>query len=258
MNEYDLEALSDLLKTNNLHLPSNLDDGNFLPSLAKANDIELDLAFEWLAEISNLPPFQLPRPILTSQIEERFRIFARGKLEDEPWLPFGLVGPLLMMGHYNPAAINSFLIPKELQVRYLIPYEQYQLLKSDVEERLKSNPLSDDHPFTFSHPCPRLQGLLAILDWFLDSLPYSDEEKEQLERNRHQLAAAKAMRWRDYKSLSRGYALALHYLATGEFCFNADLAPTQEYFPDALLEKHTVYPLYCGIKTIYLLSEDRY
>lgn len=258
MNELDRESLAEFLQAKNVVVPRLEKEGDFLPQLAKANEVELDFAFEWLAELANLPPFELPRPILHTQTEESFRHYARGRLEGEPWLPIGMVGPLFLMGHYNPAATQSFQVPKELQIRILVPYSQYELLLADFAQRVQSNPLSEDEPFLFSQPCPRMQGLLAILDWLLESLPFSEDEREQLLRNRHQLAAAKAMRWRDYKSLPRGYALALHYLATGEFCFNADFAPPQEYFPDALLEKHTVYPLYCGIKTIYLLSEDRY
>jgi type II secretory ATPase GspE/PulE/Tfp pilus assembly ATPase PilB-like protein len=49
----------------------------------------------------------------------------------------------------------------------------------------------------------------------------------------------------------------LRYLSTGEACFNAEHAPPQVIFPDSLLEKHAVYPLYCGVKTVFLLSAEK-
>jgi type II secretory ATPase GspE/PulE/Tfp pilus assembly ATPase PilB-like protein len=127
-----------------------------------------------------------------------------------------------------------------------------------VQNRLSIKPLTEKPPLDFSRLCPRSDGLLAILDWILEFAPHSPEEKERLDRNRHQLMAANAQRWRDFKVLPKGYALAVHHLQAGEFVFNADHAPAQDLFPDNLLEKHTVYPLYCGKKRVYLLSEDRF
>ncbi|MFV1994435.1 MAG: GspE/PulE family protein, partial [Verrucomicrobiales bacterium] len=51
--------------------------------------------------------------------------------------------------------------------------------------------------------------------------------------------------------------VALHYIAAGKpvLCFNPDDAPRQDAFPNLLLEKHCVYPVYAGKHRVYLLSE---
>jgi type II secretory ATPase GspE/PulE/Tfp pilus assembly ATPase PilB-like protein len=44
---------------------------------------------------------------------------------------------------------------------------------------------------------------------------------------------------------------------TGDPCYNPEEAPGQTMFPDSLLEKHGVYPLFCGRRRVYLLSSKR-
>ncbi|MGH8047222.1 MAG: GspE/PulE family protein, partial [Chthoniobacterales bacterium] len=39
--------------------------------------------------------------------------------------------------------------------------------------------------------------------------------------------------------------------------FSAEYAPAQNVFPDTMLEKHGVYPLYCGKGLVYLLCSER-
>ncbi len=60
-----------------------------------------------------------------------------------------------------------------------------------------------------------------------------------------------------FKSLPPGYGTALRYLCTRDFVFNPGLAPRQSEFSDNLLEKHGVFPLFIGRKTVYLLSSQK-
>ncbi len=59
------------------------------------------------------------------------------------------------------------------------------------------------------------------------------------------------------KSLPTGYNAALRHLCTGEACFNASLAPRQREFPDNLLEKHSLFPLFSGATVVYMLSSKK-
>jgi type II secretory ATPase GspE/PulE/Tfp pilus assembly ATPase PilB-like protein len=59
------------------------------------------------------------------------------------------------------------------------------------------------------------------------------------------------------KALPAGYGAALRHLCTGEAVFNASLAPRQTTFPETLLEKHSVFPLFVGAHTVYLLSSQK-
>ena len=227
-------------------------------ALAVENEIDSANALEWIADLAGMVPYELSRPACSTNAEDMLRAYGRGQAQDEPWMPFAVLGPLLIVGHYNPGAVESWRIPPEFLVRVVVPPAQYHALAEDVAQRLAIKALSNDPPVVPAKPCPRAEGLLSVLDWLLEFCPTPGQDRERLERNRHQLMAAKAMRWRDFKVLPRGYSLAVHYLTTGEFCFNADHAPPQDYFPEVLLEKHCVYPLFCGKKHIYLLSEDRF
>jgi len=258
VNDRDHEALSNLLTAHGISLTVSGEIDDFLVPTAAAQGITPESSLEWLAELSGLIPFALQRPSCSNRAENKLRLYGRGNLEDQPWLPFASLGPLVTLAHYNPAALFCWHIPQDLQLRVLVPRAQYEILHTDIQNRLSLRSLEDTDPFFPQRECPKTEGLLAILDWILESIPFAAEEKERLERNRHQLMAAKAMSWWDYKVLPPGYALALHHLSTGDFAFNAEHAPAQQYFPDSLLEKHTVYPLYIGHQSVYLLSEDRY
>jgi len=249
------------LEEKSIRLPSspNLEE-DIIGQIAQANEVDSKQALEWWAEQFGLPPFELPRSTCSTRAEGLLRSLGRAHAdpEEDPWLPFATLGPMLILAHYNPTSDAAWWICRDLQIRVTVPQKQYQVLKEDILSRISITPLSTEPPLQPERPCPRGDGLISILDWVLDFCPHTEEEQERLERNRHQLMAAKAMRWRDFKVLPRGYALALHHLSSGEFCFSGDHAPAQDYFPDALLEKHTVYPLYCGTNSIFLLSEDRY
>lgn len=255
--QIDPSALMEFLDANRGGSSKKVGD-NYLPPLAAQNGISPASSLEWFAELAGLTPYAMHRPTCTNHAEGKLRLLGRADDAPEPWLPFATLGPLVVVAHYNPAALASWKIPREFQLRVLIPLKPYQELYADIAGRLIGAPLSEASPLSVSRPCPKSDGLLAILDWVLETFPHTDEEKERMEKHRHQLHAAKAMRWRDYKVLPQGYCLALHHLLCGEPCFNADHAPTQTHFPDTLLEKHMVYPLYIGEEAIYLLSEERH
>lgn len=259
MSECNTAALANFFREQGLIFPPLVPGSpQFHEEMAQANGIEPGQALEWLAGLVNIPPFELPRPTCSTRAEKLLRSMAGGEVGAEPWLPFATLGPMLLLAHYNPLCINFWNIPPQFCLRFVVPQGQYNLLAGDVQGRLEIKPLGNREPLKVERICPRSEGLLAILDWILEFAPHTAEEKERLERNRHQLVAANAQRWRDFKVLPKGYALAVHHLQAGEFVFNADHAPAQDLFPDALLEKHTVYPLYCGTRKVYLLSEDRF
>lgn len=259
MSECNTDALAAFLSEKGLRFPE-IGPGSpqFHEHIAEANGVEPAQALEWLAGLVNLPPFELPRPTCSTRAEKLFRSMAGGESATEPWLPFATLGPMVLLAHYNPLCANSWGIPTDLSLRFVVPQVQYKALAADVKNRLDIKPLGNKTSLELPRLCPRMDGLLGILDWIIEVAPHTPEEKERLERNRHQLMAANAQRWRDFKVLPKGYALAVHHLQSGEFVFNADHAPAQDLFPDNLLEKHTVYPLYCGKKRVYLLSEDRF
>ena len=95
------------------------------------------------------------------------------------------------------------------------------------------------------------------LKWLLSEYPFRDDERERLQGCLEPLSAVAAANVVGLKSLPPGFGAALRRLCTGDAVFNPALAPRQSEFPDALLEKHGVFPLFVGRKTVYLLSSQK-
>jgi type II secretory ATPase GspE/PulE/Tfp pilus assembly ATPase PilB-like protein len=97
----------------------------------------------------------------------------------------------------------------------------------------------------------------AALRWLLAEYPFREEERERLTNALESLSGVAANHVIPVKALPAGYGAALRYLCTGEAVFNASLAPRQTTFPETLLEKHSVFPLFVGAHTVYLLSSQK-
>ena len=93
--------------------------------------------------------------------------------------------------------------------------------------------------------------------WLLAEYPFREEERERLTNALESLSGVAANHVIPVKALPAGYGAALRYLCTGEAVFNASLAPRQTTFPETLLEKHSVFPLFVGAHTVYLLSSQK-
>lgn len=229
-------------------------------ALARANGIPQDEALEWLAGIFQILPLDTLRTTCSTKAEAVFRRLAMtGNEDDEAWMPLGNVGPLLICAHYNPASAALWKIPIEFIVPVIIPQSKYEPLRKDIKERLDFTPLERTEPIDLSEPLPRGDGLQRILDWLLKEYPFDDDEevRSRLEQERQTLSPSSPADFTALKSLSRNLGLALYHLATDEPCFSADCAPPQTVFPESLLEKHGVYPLFCGPKIVYLLSHEK-
>ncbi|MFZ4681719.1 MAG: GspE/PulE family protein [Terrimicrobiaceae bacterium] len=227
--------------------------------LAHANGIPQEEALEWLAGVFQILPLDTPRTACSTRAEAVFRkLAAPGNEDDEAWMPLGNVGPLLICAHYNPASAALWKIPVEFLVPVLIPRSKYDALRKDITERLEFTPLESREPLALKDPLPRSEGLQRVLDWMLKEYPFEESEmRSRLEEEIRQAAASKPGDLYALKILPRSLGLALYHLSTDEPCFNAELAPSQTRFPEALLEKHGVYPMYCGRKVVYLLSSEK-
>ncbi|MEZ5299289.1 MAG: GspE/PulE family protein [Verrucomicrobiales bacterium] len=83
----------------------------------------------------------------------------------------------------------------------------------------------------------------------------AEDEREKLIRIYEEKGGKEITTYDDLSFLPRDIALAVYALHTGRPFFNPQDAPSQTAFPDALLEKHSVYPLFIGKKRVYLLSQ---
>jgi type II secretory ATPase GspE/PulE/Tfp pilus assembly ATPase PilB-like protein len=231
----------------------------FQESLAAANGVSAEEAMAWIAGVFELVPLASSRLLLPVGAESVFRSLAVGdeSMEKPPWLPLGKLGPLLIVGHYNPAATECWHIPGALVVKCLVKQSAYAALKDDLRLRLQARPLMLQEPLQISPPPARGSSPETMLKWLLAQYPLREEERTLLTDALGSLGGVTAADIMQLKSLPPGFGPALRHLCTGEACFNASLAPQQKEFPDALLEKHTVFPLFISAQVIYMLSTQK-
>lgn len=259
MTGQDLAALHDALRAKDL--VASLDTPEALADLhgglAQANSIPAEEVFEWLAKHFRLLPYRPTRPNLSVQTESLFRTLASETSADEPWLPVGSLGPLLIIGHYNPAAADCWGIPRQYCLPVLLTQTNYREYWELLEERLVARPVGADAVKPPSRDLEPSATPEKALRWLLENYPFREEERERLSSSLESLSGVSAEHVVSVKALPAGFGGALRYLCTGDAVFNASLAPKQSAFPDSLLEKHVVFPLYVGVRTVYLLSSQK-
>ena len=258
----DAQALYAALQERGLTAPLDTPENrkNLHAALAHANGVPEEHALEWLAKQFDILPVRTQRPSISVQVEGTFRQFAqdaRGP-DDEPWLPIGLIGPLLICGHHNPAANDTWDIPAPFIVRALLDEIQYGEYRQILDERIAARPISHKGAAAAS-PKPLEKGATpeTALKWLLAQYPFREDEKARLTEAMEALAGVPAIHVINAKSLPTGFGAALRHLCTGERVFNPSLAPRQSTFPESLLEKHSVFPLFIGARTVYLLSSQK-
>ena len=253
--------LPSALQSRGLTAPLDLPDNahNLHEALALANGVPSEDAFEWLASQFALLPCAPTRPSIAVQTENVFRNLA-GEIHgpgEEPWLPVGNIGPLLIAGHYNPAATARWGIPEQFTIGVLLSQKDYGEFRTLLDERLRAKPLSARVPHLDPRPLEKGASPENALKWLLSEYPFGEEERSRLETCLEPLSAVAAANVLGLKALPPGYGAALRHLCTAEPVFNPALAPRQSEFPDTLLEKHGVFPLFAGRKTVYLLSAQK-
>lgn len=216
------------------------------------NDYQAQL--EELSGQYGIMPVQLPRSTCSVPAETLLRQLGRMTTVEQPWLPVGTIGPLLIVGHYDPRQQECWGVPPFLTVRVLIDPEQYQGVKNDLEGRLGIKPIAAHNQIEGIPAPPQNGSVLDVMNWFLQHYPQGEREKEKLRKLISDNDDADLTNLAGLKFLPRHYGAAFLGLATGQPVYNPEEAPAQTHFPDALLEKHNVYPVFCGRDRIFLLS----
>ena len=211
---------------------------------------------EELAERHGLMPVRLPRNSCSAAAENLLRKLGRAATGPEPWTPVGTMGPLIIFGHYNPAFTETWGVPACLSIRVLLEQGQYNMIREDLEKRLAYKPLPAANPLENLQPPSAELDYHEIMDWMAANYPMEEAEAEKFGRLVTDNAGQDIERFVNYKGLPRHIGVALHYLRTGEFCFNPEETGSQEVFPDQLLEKHGVYPMFVGETKTYMLASS--
>jgi type II secretory ATPase GspE/PulE/Tfp pilus assembly ATPase PilB-like protein len=210
---------------------------------------------EELAASCSLLPVKLPRGTCSIPAENLLRQLGRNPKTAEPWVPVGTVGPLLIMAHCRPDSDDFWGIPRSLTVPIIIDTPQYDSILKDLYTRIGYKPLADSNPIE-QLPAAPTGDAKAALHWFIGHYPLSPDEKEKMERLYEENENKQLNTLEDLKFLPRHYGAAILRIANGQHIFNPEEAPGQSMFPDTLLDKHTVFPLHCGRRKVYLMSAN--
>ena len=145
-------------------------------------------------------------------------------------------------------------MPPFLTVRVLIAPEQYQSVMRDLEGRLRIKPIAAHNPAEGLPAPPQTGKVIDVMKWFLQHYPQPDRDQEKFRKLIAENDDCDMSNLAGLKFLPRHYGAAFLSLATGHPVYNPEEAPAQTHFPDGLLEKHNVYPVFCGHQRIFLLS----
>lgn len=95
-------------------------------------------------------------------------------------------------------------------------------------------------------PAPPGRDRRAVLKWFIENYPMGEEEREKMMRLYEENEKKQLNSLDDLKFLPRHFGVAIMRIAMGA-CRQSEEAPGQTMFPDVLLEKHCVFPLFVGV-----------
>ena len=120
-----------------------------------------------VARRSGLLPVNLPRSACPVDAEGMLRKLGRMPEREEPWMPVATLGPLLILGHYNPASQSAWGIPDFLCVRVVIERDVYMSISEDLRTRMDYKPLGSTSAVEgLAAPLPTSTPH-SILDWFV-------------------------------------------------------------------------------------------
>ncbi|NLT70648.1 MAG: type II/IV secretion system protein [Verrucomicrobiaceae bacterium] len=226
-----------------------------------ASGLEGLMSLEGTAVQFGILPVKLPRETCSVDAENLLRRLGRFPQTDNPWLPVATLGPCLIFAHHSPRSADMWGVPPFLAVKVAISQDQYEKIRKDLVMRLSATPLPR-HNDLESVPAPHFEpgDLEGAFRWLLEHYPFEADRSERLGMLYAQAKDKAGLLDREaYNALMPSLGVALQYLTDGPLllCFNPEEAAKQDRFPTPLLEKHNVYPLYCGDHKVYLLSAEK-
>ncbi|MEM7145495.1 MAG: GspE/PulE family protein [Verrucomicrobiota bacterium] len=235
-----------------------LDPGRGLGEDADSNSALVSL--EGVAVQYGLLPVDLARATCNVDAESLVRKLGRWPMTENPWLPVTTLGPFVVFAHHNPKEEELWGVPDFFCSKIVISAEQYEAIRREIVQRVSHNPLAKENPLEkLEKPSFEPGDLKAAFDWFIEVYPLGDVEKERLAQA-YKEATEKddEMTVARFNGLRPSLGVAMQSLASSKplLAFNPDDAPRQELFPNMLLEKHGVYPVFLGRHRVYLLSEE--
>jgi type II secretory ATPase GspE/PulE/Tfp pilus assembly ATPase PilB-like protein len=217
------------------------------------------VSMEGVAVQYGLLPVDLPRASCNVEAEALVRKLGRWPSTENPWLPVTTMGPFVVFAHHNPKEEETWGVPEFFSIKIVISADQYEDIKREIVQRVSHNPLQKENPLEqLQKPEFEPGDLKGAFDWFIETFPLEEAEKDRLAQSyKEAIAKDDEMTIDRFNSLRPSLGVAMYSLASTRpvLAFNPDDAPRQDKFPNMLLEKHGVYPVFIGRQRVYLLSE---
>ncbi len=218
------------------------------------------VSIEGVAVQHGILPVELPRETCTADAERLIRLLGRSPETTAPWLPVATLGPLVIMAHHEPKSVDCWGLAEFLTVKIVVSQKQYEVLRGDMVARVTAMPLSESSEIaTLEQPQIESGDLKGAFEWYIENYPIEENQGEQLRSAYKELIdKVSEPEISNFNALQTHLGVALYYISSAEpvLVFNPDEAPRQELFPMQLLDKHGVYPIYCGQQRVYLLTSD--
>ena len=114
---------------------------------AKSDSVDI----EEIAAGICVPPVKLPRGTCSIPAENLLRQLGRNPRSAEPWVPVGVLGPLLIMAHCRTESDDFWGVPQALIVPIIVDTTQYDSILKDLYTRIGFKPLADSNPVENMH-----------------------------------------------------------------------------------------------------------
>lgn len=178
----------------------------------------------------------------------------------EPWLPVGVLGPLLIMGHHNPRSEDFMSVPKPFRVPVLMDvrdyderYLDFMMHHSPRYACVAYHMMCLDWEAT-STPLPIDRGELPMIEWLAEDYPFTSEERRHLTKCIDRLKAMPERGLADFDQWIPQFSVALEHLRSGAWVFNPECLPIDPRLTPsqvAILREHRAIPLFEGEDTRY-------
>ncbi len=209
-----------------------------------------------------LPQITLTDPTALSQRTDRL---VRGPSSCHPWLPVGTLGPLLIMGHYNPACTDFMGVPDPFCVKAVIHTQAYEERRGEffsLWTPAQGKPEGSRRTGMATGPIAPLSPNSTkgeALAWFSQNYPFASGERRAFQAKLQSLSQGDGIDNESLDGLIPQLGLALEILITGRLAFDpASAPPLDRDDPDttALLERHSAYPLLDSPRCCYWLCDQ--
>lgn len=216
---------------------------------------------ETLAERHQILPLsRFTRPH-TDAVTQLMNCLGQGPRSNHPWLPLGTLGPLLIMGHYNPASFDFMGVPKPFRVEVIITTRMYdeRFLEFFMNWSRKSGLAMNAGRPPVGIDTPREASITQTLEWFIKHYPFKASERDALVQKLKSLVRHTPIGPQEIDDLIPQLGVALETIRTGCLAFNPAYAPPLGEASEmalSILEDHNVYPLLESARTRYWLCTE--